>query len=126
MVSQERSLKIARRIREELAVQLLFHVTDPRLHGVTVTQVRVDKELAFANIFVSCLEGSIREPEIMEGLNSAAGYLRRQLVNQIPLRSFPRLRFRWDPAPEHADHMDRLFQQIRDENPTDEEEGTND
>ena len=126
MVSEDRARKIARRIQEELAVQFLFHITDPRLAGVNVTDVRVDKELAYANVFVSCLEGSEREPEIMEGLVSASGFLRRQLANQIQLKSFPQLRFRWDPLPEHADHMEKLFQQIStDDKKTDTEEEKN-
>ena len=72
----------------------------------------VDRELAYANIFVSCLEGSIRSKEILEGFKHASGFIRRELANRIDLRSFPRLRFHWDPTPENADHIDKLINEL--------------
>ena len=58
MVSKTRVQKIEERIYEELSTILLMEVSDPRLSTVSVTKVRVDRELAFANIYVSSLEGS--------------------------------------------------------------------
>lgn len=116
MVSQGRANRIAQRVRQELSELLLFQVTDPRLSGVSITYVKIDKELAFASIFVSCLEGTEREEEILEGLEHAAGFLRYQLSQRIQLRSFPQLRFNWDPAPEHAERIDELIQTWKDEN----------
>ena len=112
MVSQERTARIAQRIKEELSELIMFDVTDPRLSGLFITYVRVDRELAFANIFVSCLEGSAREKEVLEGLAHAAGYLRRQLANLVQLRSFPKLKFFWDPIPENAERMDKLIDSL--------------
>ena len=115
MVSQGRASRVAQRIKEELSELLLFDVSDPRLSGVQVTHVRVDRELAYANIFVSALEGSERKEEILEGLDHAYGYLRHQLIQRIQLRSFPQLRFNWDPIPEHADRIDRLIASLHDD-----------
>ena len=39
-------------------------ISDPRLSGVTITDVKVDRELAFASIYVSSFEGSSRSKEI--------------------------------------------------------------
>ncbi len=113
MVSKMRTRRIADRIREELSTLLLMEVKDPRVAGVNITDVEVDRELAFANIYVSCLEGSTRAEEILEGLNHASGFLRTALARRIQLRVFPRLRFHWDPTPEQADHMEELFAQLR-------------
>ena len=115
MVSQERARRIAQRIKEELSELLLFDVTDPRIEGVYLTDIRVDREVAFANIFVSALEGSARKDEIMEGLEHAQGFLRHQLAQRIDLRSFPRLRFYWDSTPENADRIDELIASLEDE-----------
>ena len=109
MVSQGRANRIAQRIKEELSELLLFEVSDPRLNGVHITHVRVDRELAYANIFFSALEGSERREEILEGFSRASGFLRHQLAQRIQLRSFPQLRFSWDPTPEHADRIDQLI-----------------
>ncbi len=109
MVSQGRANRIAQRVKEELSEMLLFEVSDPRLSGVQVTHVRVDRELAYVNIFVSALEGSERKEDILEGFNHASGFIRSQLARRIQLRSFPHLRFNWDPIPEDADRIDRLI-----------------
>jgi ribosome-binding factor A len=82
---------------------------DPRLKGVTVTGVEVDKELAFAEIYVSAIEGTQRSHEIVSGLEHAQGYLRHELAHRMDLRVFPRLRFHWDPTYEHADKIERLI-----------------
>jgi len=120
MVSQGRAERIAQRVKEELSELLIFEVSDPRLNGVQVTHVRVDRELAYANIFFSALEGVERKEEILEGLNHAYGYLRRQLAQRIQLRSFPQLRFNWDPIPEDADRIDRLITSLNTDEQSDE------
>ena len=113
MVSQGRVNRIAQRVKEELSEMMLFDVTDPRLEGVFITHVRVDRELSYASVFVSALEGSERKQEILAGLNHASGYLRRQLSQRIQLRSFPHLRFNWDPIPEDAERIDRLIDSLK-------------
>jgi ribosome-binding factor A len=94
---------------------LLKEINDPRLAQIFVTDVTVDRELAYANIYVSAVEGASRSKEVIEGLESASGFLRRELAARVELRAFPRLRFHWDPTPENADHMERLFQQLKEE-----------
>jgi len=81
---------------------------------VTVTEVKVDRELSYADIYVSAVEGSDRSAEILQGLESASGFIRRALAERIELRSFPRLRFHWDPIPERADRIERLLASLRD------------
>ncbi len=114
MVSKLRAERVAERIHEELSTILIMEVSDPRLATVSVTDVSVDRELAFASIYVSSLEGHEAAEEIIEGLNHAAGYLRRTLAQRIQLRSFPRLRFIWDPIPERADKIDKLLNSLGD------------
>ena len=92
---------------------LIREIADPRLQQVYVTDVRVDKELAWAEIFVSAVEGAARSKEILAGMDAASGFIRRALAARIELRVFPRLRFHWDPTPENADHIERLLAQLR-------------
>ncbi len=115
MVSKGRANRIAQRILEELSEILRVEVTDPRLSGAYVTTVRVDRELAYANIFVSSLEGVERKDEILEGFNHASGFLRHQLAQRIQLRSFPRVRFNWDPSPEHVERIDQIIASLKDD-----------
>lgn len=117
MVSKMRAQRVAERIHEELSILLLMEVADPRLETVSITDVRVDRELAFANIYVSSIEGSDAAPDIIDGLKHASGFLRRELAHKIQLRSFPRLRFYWDPTPEHVDNIDQLLASLPDIEP---------
>ena len=112
MVSKTRKQRISERIREELSEMLLQEVSDPRLNGLSVTDVEVDRELAYANIYVSALEGSSRSQEILDGLEHAQGFLRRELSQRIELRTFPRLRFHWDPTYERAEKIEQLIAEL--------------
>jgi ribosome-binding factor A len=59
------------------------------------------------------VEGVERSKEILDGLHSAASFIRRALAERVDLRVFPRLRFHWDPTPEHADQIEKLLGEIR-------------
>jgi ribosome-binding factor A len=115
MPSPIRLKKIADRIKDDLSELLIYEVEDPRLSGVMVTDVNVDRELYYANIYVSAIEGKERSKEVLAGLESASGFLRSQLAQGIELRSFPRLRFYWDPTPENADRIEFLLKQLHEE-----------
>jgi ribosome-binding factor A len=112
VVSKTRLTKISERIREDLSEILLMESNDPRLKGITVTDAEVDKELAFAEIYVSAIEGIQRSKEVLAGLEHAQGYLRTELAHRMELRVFPRLRFHWDPTFEHGDQIERLIRTI--------------
>lgn len=109
MVSKTRASRIADRIREELAEMLIQNISDPRLIGVSITDVSVDRELTYAEIYVSALEGVQRSEEVLDGFAHAQGYLRHELAQRIRLRTFPRLRFHWDATLERADRIERLI-----------------
>ena len=113
MPSEVRLQRIADRIKRELSEMLVFELSDPRLRQIYITDVNIDRELAFANIYVSAIEGAERAPEILAGLESASGFIRRNLAQRVDLRSFPHLRFHWDPTPEQADRIEGILASIR-------------
>ena len=115
MVSQIRAKRIANRILEELSTLMMMEVADPRIATAYFTKVRVDRELAYADIYVSSLEGSQMKDEILEGMNHAKGFLRSELAHRIELRTFPALRIHWDPSPEHADRINALIASLEEE-----------
>jgi ribosome-binding factor A len=117
MPTKVRLQRIADRIRQDLSEMLIREISDPRLRQIFITDAKVDRELAFADIYVSAVEGSARSAEVLEGLEHASGYLRHKLAARIELRTFPRLRFHWDPTPENADHLERLLADLRKNEP---------
>lgn len=119
MVAKSRAVRIGERIREELSEILLKETQDPRVSGVSVTDVKVDRELAFADVYVCAIEGAQRSKEVLEGLDHAQGFLRHELAQRVDLRVFPRLRFHWDPTFEKAEVIERLISSLHDENAKD-------
>ncbi len=113
MPSDIRIQRIADRIRQELSELLIREISDPRLKLIYVTDVKVDKELAYADVYVSAVEGRERSVEILDGLESASGFIRRTLAGRVELRVFPRMRFHWDPTPENADRIEKVLAEIR-------------
>jgi ribosome-binding factor A len=113
MPSGIRLQRIADRIRLELSQMLIRELNDPRLHQIFITDVKVDRELAYADIYVSAIEGVGRSREILAGLESASGFIRRTLSGRVELRTFPQVRFHWDPTPEHADQIEKVLAELR-------------
>lgn len=113
MPSGTRLQRIADRIRQELSEMLIREISDPRLKQIYITDVKVDKELAYADIFVSAVEGVSRSKDVLAGLESASGFVRRTLAARVDLRAFPRLRFHWDMTPENADHIEKILAELR-------------
>jgi ribosome-binding factor A len=117
MPTKVRMQRIQDRMHQELSELILFKISDPRITGVNVTDITVDREFSYADIYVSAVEGVSRSKEILEGLEHASGYLRHELAARVDLRTFPKLRFHWDPTPENADHIEKILRSLQDEQP---------
>jgi ribosome-binding factor A len=113
MPSGTRLQRIADRIRQELSEMLIREINDPRLKQIYVTDVKVDRELAYADVYVSAVEGVTRSADVLAGLESASGFIRRSLASRVELRAFPRLRFHWDMTPENADRIEKVLAELR-------------
>lgn len=113
MPTELRMKRINDRVKEILSITLLTKAEDPRLASVTVTDVKIDRELDYANIYVSALGGSEVKKEVMQALEHAKGFLKYEIANEVDLRIMPKLRFFWDPTPERAQRLDALLMQIK-------------
>jgi ribosome-binding factor A len=123
MVSESRSDRVADRIKRELTLLFLHEISDPRLEGVNITYVDVDRELAYADVYVSVMDGPERQREIMDALKRATGFIRSQLARSIShLRTFPQVRFHWDPVPERVERLDQIFAELDEEEGFDEQD----
>ena len=113
MPSGIRLQRIADRVRLEISEMLIREISDPRLKQIYITDVKIDKELAYADVYVSAIEGVSRSKDVLAGLESASGFIKRTLASRIELRAFPRLRFHWDMTPENADHIEKILAELR-------------
>ena len=97
--------RINEEIQRELA-DLMRSLKDPRLQSglLTITHVDTTPDLRYSRIFVSALDKS-QEKEMMKGLKSAAGYLRRELGSALKLRYTPELQFVADDSIQQGAHI---------------------
>lgn len=107
-----RQKRTSEQIRTLLSQLFLLETKDPRLSGLTVTRVALDRELQYADIYVHALGEDEREEEVMTGLESAAGFLRREVGSRLRLRHVPVLHFHWDPSLAHADLINELLDSL--------------
>jgi len=107
-----RQKRVADRLLQEVS-QLLQEMKDPRLDLVTVTQVNIDRELEYANIFVSTVGDEARRVEVMQVLGHATGFVRREVGKRVQLRRAPAIISHWDPSPEKAEHIAHLLDEIK-------------
>ena len=99
-------------IQEEISRILLRDVKDPRLRSVTITAVRVSDDLQHAKVyFVTAASGS-SPAEALEGLKSAAGFVRGELSRRLRLRYTPALLFIPDDSLDQGLHIAALLKQI--------------
>ena len=96
------------RINEEIQrtlSELIHSVKDPRVHGlISITGVETTSDLKYAKVHVSVLDKSDVD-QVIKGLKSAAGYLRRELGARISLRSTPELVFLRDDSIDKGAHI---------------------
>ena len=112
MPSVLRQKRVADRLQQEVST-LLLEMKDPRLDLVTVTRVNIDRELEYANIFVSTVGDDARRKEVLQTLDHAKGYIRREIGQRVQLRRAPAVISHWDPSPEKATPISQLPDELK-------------
>jgi ribosome-binding factor A len=111
----KRTDRIADQIQKDLAQLIQFEIKDPRMGMVTISHVKVAKDLGYADVYITVLPlGDQDEAESiaasLEALRSAAGFLRHELSKEIKLRVMPQLRFHFDESVERGRHLHSLIE----------------
>ena len=112
-MSYQRVDRLSEEVQKEVDDIIRHSLSDPRIDGTySVTRVEVTRDLRYAKVFVSTLDKE-REKDLIRGLKSAAGYLRRELGAAIRLRYTPELQFVADDSIEYGAH---ILEMLRDPN----------
>jgi ribosome-binding factor A len=116
-VKSRRLERVSEELRGEIARVLRAEVADPRVGLVTILRVDVSPDLRNALVFWSRIEQEGGPPieSIEAGLASAAGFVRRRLAQELPLKRMPLLTFRYDPALEAGDRTLALIRELSDD-----------
>ena len=105
--------QVAATIRQVIADALAREVRDPRVGFVTVTNVLVTNDLSHARVMVSVPGEEAEKAKAMQGLQSAAGFLRSRAARALTTRTVPELHFELDKGVEHAARIEELLESIR-------------
>jgi ribosome-binding factor A len=107
--------RIAKIIQQELAKIMIYCKDDPNLRGVTVTKVKVSKDLALATVFVVTHEDS-NQTKLLIYLEKQQKQMRSQLAKNINLRITPKLKFIYDDSLLHANKILKLLDAVDKDN----------
>jgi ribosome-binding factor A len=113
MVPGRRHDRLADQIRSEVAAMIKGELKDPRIGFVTVTGVDLSPDLNRVRVLVSVLGDEEERERTLEGLTSAAGYVRREITHRLRLRRAPALVFALDRGAEVATRIENLLDKIR-------------
>jgi ribosome-binding factor A len=111
--SSRRPEQMAETLRQVITDALAREVRDPRVGFVTVTGVLVTNDLSHARVMVSMPGEEAEKARALEGLQSAAGFLRSRAARALTTRSVPELHFELDRGLEHAARINELLNTIR-------------
>jgi len=115
--SSRRPEQVAETVRQVVADALVSEVRDPRVGFVTVTGVQVSGDLSHATVRVSVMGEEADRTRALEGLRSAAGFLRSRLTRALSTRTVPELHFELDKGLEHAARINALLLELKREPP---------
>lgn len=113
-----KSERVAELIMAHISRMLLTELRDPRVSGITITEVVLDREIEHAEIYVNALGDDEREKEVLAGLKAASGFIRRELASSLKVRRVPVLHFKWDHAFKHAMYMDSVLDSLKSQQPS--------
>lgn len=106
--------RIEEQLRIELSEIIEREIQDPRIGFATVTAVKISADLRHARVFVTSLGEAEEHKKTIEGLRSAASYIRRALSKRLHhLKRIPELTFSYDESVERGIRIEELLDQIK-------------
>ena len=111
----ERTQRVNHFLHEELARLLLTTVRDPRVQEVNLTGVEVSRDLSHARVFFTLMSdvSEAEQNEISGVLSKVSGFLRSELAKGSPMRTVPRISFRFDESVGRGRDMESLLREVR-------------
>ncbi|MDA2915742.1 30S ribosome-binding factor RbfA [Nitrospinae bacterium AH_259_B05_G02_I21] len=112
MTSSDRMRRVNELLLEEIAQLLQRGIKDPRIGFVSVTRVETTRDLKNARVYVSVYGEETDQAEALQGLSSAAGYIRHQLFRRLSLKTIPTLSFVLDDSIAHGVYIASVLKQL--------------
>src|SRR3989338_3992352 len=106
---------VQRQLKKEISRILQEELKDPRIGFVTVTRIELTGDLRHAKGYFSILGDEENQKSGEEGIQRAAGYIRKLIGQRIPLRYVPELSFRLDRSIEYSIELEKTFERLKNE-----------
>lgn len=90
-------------------------IKDPRVSSVVITGVKVTKDMGMARLFVTTMSPGQSKEEAMRGLESAKGFIRRELSKRLRMKKVPAIAFEIDTSLEVGYRVDEILRGIKSE-----------
>ena len=113
MIPFARSDRISGLIQKVLSEILKRDIGDPRLKMATITEVEVSRDLKLARIYFTTPSGKQKKDAAIKGFNSARGFIKRILAQEIDLKYMPDIKFFYDDSLEYGTHIDELIKSTK-------------
>lgn len=112
-MNNKRVGRISEEIRKVVSELLLTDLKDPRVSAMTsVTEVEVTNDLSYAKIYISVLGSDKDKENTIDGLNSAKGFVRKEISKNLEIRHTPQPLFLLDESIERGVHLSKLIDEI--------------
>jgi ribosome-binding factor A len=105
--------RINEEIKKELAQIVSHEIKDPRVSDsmISIVAVETTNDLKTAKVFISVLQDNKKE-DVINGLNAAQGFIRKEIARRVNLRNTPELLFKLDESIEYGMHMSKIIQEV--------------
>ncbi len=108
----KRSEKVAEAIHEMVSELLVKGLKDPRIGFVTITGVKVTDDLHLATVYFTVIGSDAEKKATEQGLNSARGFIRKEMGKTLRMRYVPDLLFRYDASVEYGARIETILKEI--------------
>ncbi len=115
MLAGKRAVRVGDQLLREIADLLVKKVKDPRIRGATITGVRLSDDLRHARVYYSVMGSREDFERTQAGLDSAKGFIKKEIGHRMDLKYMPDITFKHDPSLANGDHMEKLFEKLKGE-----------
>jgi len=108
----KRSDKVAEAIHHLVSQLLIRGLKDPRIGFVTITGVKMTTDLSQATVYFTVIGSDQERKDSEAGLNSAKGFIRKEIGQALKMRLTPEVQFKYDTSAEYGFHIESILKEI--------------
>lgn len=113
MKPYSRSDRVGGLIKQKLAELLQKEISDPRLAMITITDVKMSRDLRIAKVYFSTSDDKHPRQDVLDGFQRARGFVKRELAQRLGLRYMPDLKFFYDDSIDHGMRIEKLLKTVK-------------